>query len=103
MKKFITLGALEKSLIFPAISAFFAMAQASSVVPPPLPTGSNMVKQHGGMNQDEVKRSQRAHHHNKHHKKNYMRDDTLDDVSWDQKDDEPSNRSGRPPNAPKAR
>lgn len=32
------------------------------------------------MNQDEVKRSQRAHHHNKHHKKNYMRDDTLDDV-----------------------
>lgn len=103
MKKFIKLSAVEKSLIFSAISAFFVMAQASSVTPPPLPLGSNMVKQHVGMNQDEVKRNQRAHHHNKHHKKNYMRDDTLDDVSGGQKDDEKNNRSGRQSSPAKAK
>lgn len=97
MKKYIKLGALEKSLVFSVISAFFIMAQASSVTPPPLPTGSTMVRHNVGMNQDEVKRSQRAHHHNKHHKKNYMRDDTLDDVSQDQKNNEQSNLSGHPP------
>lgn len=95
MKKFIKLGALEKSLIFSAISAFIVMAQASSVTPPPLPTGSTMVRQQVGMNKDEVKRNQRAHHHNKHYKKDYMRDDTLDDASGNQKDDEQRDRSSR--------
>lgn len=80
MNKLIKSGAIQNALLFTAISSFYFSAQASTVVPPPLPTGSTMVRQHVGMNQDEVKRSQRAHHHNKHHKKNYMRDDTLDDV-----------------------
>lgn len=103
MKKFINSGALQKSLIFSAIGAFFVMAQASPVVPPPLPTGSSMVRQHAGMNQDEVKRGQRAHHHNKHHKKNYMRDDTLDDAPQDQNSGEQNSTSGRNPSNPKAR
>ena len=80
MNKLIKSGAIQNALLFTAISAFCFSAQASTVVPPPLPTGSNMVRQHVGMNQDEVKRSQRAHHHNKHHKTNYMRADTLDEV-----------------------
>ena len=103
MKKHIKLGALEKGLVFSVISAFFVMAQASSVTPPPLPTGSTMVRQNVGMNQEEVKRNQRAHHHNKHHKKNYMRDDTLDDASRGQNDDDQDNRSGRNPKSPKAK
>lgn len=103
MKKSIKPGALEKSLVLSAISAFFVMAQASSVTPPPLPTGSTIVRQHVGMNQDEVKRSQRAHHHNKHHKKNYMRDDTLDDASRGQNDDEQDNRSDRNPSPRKTK
>ena len=80
MNKLIKSGAIQNALLFTAISEYCFSAQASTVVPPPLPTGSNMVRQHVGMNQDEVKRSQRAHHHNKQHKKNYMSYDTLDDV-----------------------
>lgn len=103
MKKSTKLDSLEKSLVFSVISTFFVMAQASSVIPPPLPIGSTMVRQHVGMNQDEIKRSQRAHHHNKHHKKNYMRDDTLDDASSGQNDDDQNNRSGRNLGAPKTK
>lgn len=103
MKKLITLGALVKSLNASAIGAFLVMAQAAPVTPPPLPIGSTMVKQHAGMNQEEVQRSQRAHHHNKHHKKNYTRDDTLDSVSPVQDDGEPGGRSDQNQNAPKAK
>jgi hypothetical protein len=71
---------LKKALIFTATSAIFAFAQASTVAPPPLPTGSHMVLQNAGMNPDEIKRNKRAHHHNKHHKKDVTRDDTIDDV-----------------------
>lgn len=78
MNKHLKPGALQKTLVFSAISSFFVLAQAATVTPPQLPAGSTMVRQHAGMNPDEVKRSQRAHHHNGHHKKNYTRDDTLD-------------------------
>lgn len=103
MNKCIKPGALEKTLVFSVTSAFFVLAQASSVVPPPLPIGSNMVRQNVGMNQDEVKRSQRAHHHNKHHKKDVTRDDTLDGDQQDQSGKDQNNGSGRDPRTPKAK
>ena len=78
MNKHTKPGMLQKTLVFSAISSFFLLAQAATVTPPPLPLGSSMVQQHAGMNPDEVKRSQRAHHHNGHHKKNYNHDDTID-------------------------
>ena len=86
MNKLIKSGAIRNALLVTAISSFYFTAQASMVVPPPLPVGSSMVRPHAGMDHDEVKRGQRAHHHNKHHKKNYMRDDTLDAVPQDQHD-----------------
>jgi hypothetical protein len=76
-------GALKKALVFSTCTAILVFAQASTVVPPPLPTGSHMVRQHAGMNPEEVGRNKRAHHHNKHHKKDVTRDDTMDDVPDD--------------------
>lgn len=75
--------AVKKVLIFSAASTIFAFAQASTVTPPPLPTGSHMVLQNAGVNPDEIKRNKRAHHHNKHHKKDVTRDDTIDDAPDD--------------------
>lgn len=77
MKKPIKLNMLKKTLLISIIGACFGIAQASTIVPPPLPLGSHMVRQNAGMNQDEVKRSQRAHHHNRHHKKDVTKDDTM--------------------------
>ena len=77
MNKHTKLRALQKTLVATVIGSFIAIAQASTVIPPPLPTGSTMVKQQVGLHPEEVKRSQRAHHHYKHHKKDVTRDDTI--------------------------
>ncbi len=77
MKKSTKLSMIKKTFLISIIGACFGIAKASVVVPPPLPTGSNMVRLNAGMNQDEVKRSQRAHHHNRHHKKDVTKDDTM--------------------------
>ncbi|MDO8774581.1 MAG: hypothetical protein Q7K57_38890 [Burkholderiaceae bacterium] len=94
MNKYTKQGTLQKTLVFSAISGFFLLAQASPVTPPPLPVGSNMVQQQAGMNQEEIKRSQRAHHHNKHHKKDVTRDDTLDQTQQDQSGQDQNTGSG---------
>ena len=77
MKKSMKLSKIKKTVLISMVGACFGITQASTVVPPPLPTGSYMVRQNAGMNQDEVKRSQRAHHHNRHHKKDVTKDDTM--------------------------
>lgn len=103
MNKHTKPGRLQKTLVFSAISSFFVLAQASSVAPPPLPVGSTMVQQQVGMNQDEVKRSQRAHHHNKHHKKDVTRDDTIDEAQAGPDVSDTSNGSGKQTALPKTR
>ncbi len=57
------------------LAAMATLAQAK-VQPPPLPPGSSMVRVQGGMNDDEVKRHNRAHHHKGHVKKDMTRDDS---------------------------
>jgi hypothetical protein len=76
-------SALKNALVFSAGAAIFLAANANTVVPPPLPTGSHMVRQHAGASPDEVQRNKRAHHHKGHHKKDVTRDDTIDDVPED--------------------
>ena len=78
MNKHTKSGGLQKTLVFSALSSFFLLAQAADVTPPPLPLGSTMVRQHAGVNPDEVERNKRAHHHKGHYKKDVTRDDTLD-------------------------
>jgi hypothetical protein len=73
--------ALKKALFIFAGAVIFSTTQASTVVPPPLPTGSHMVRQHAGVNNEEARRAKRAHHHKGHFKKDVTRDDTIDDVS----------------------
>lgn len=58
-----------------SLVAFATLAQAK-VQPPPLPPGSSMVRVQGGMNDDEVKREKRAHHHKGHVRKDINRDDS---------------------------
>ncbi len=58
-----------------AIAAIGTLAQAK-VQPPPLPPGSSMVRVQGGMNDDEVRREKRAHHHKGHVRKDIHRDDS---------------------------
>ena len=53
------------------------LAQAGTVVPPPLPPGSAMVKIEPGMNKEERQRQDRAHHHKGHFKKDLTRDDSV--------------------------
>jgi hypothetical protein len=53
-----------------------SLAQAGKVVPPPLPPGSNLVRLQGGMNDDEARRQDRAHHHKGQNKKNLTVDDS---------------------------
>ncbi len=79
MTKYTKPGVWQTPLIACALSSCSIVALAQSVVPPPLPLGSHMVQKHVGMHPEEVKRSQRAHHHSKHHKKDVTRDDTLDE------------------------
>lgn len=73
----------KKTLVFSAGIVIFVTAQASTVIPPPLPTGTHMVRQHAGVNPEEVRRAKRAHHHKGHHRKDITRDDTIDDVPDD--------------------
>jgi hypothetical protein len=73
-------NALKKTLFIFGGAVMFSITQASTVIPPPLPTGSNMVRQHAGVNHEETGRTKRAHHHKGHFKKDYTRDDTIDDV-----------------------
>jgi hypothetical protein len=81
MTKFAKPGAWQIPLVASVLSSCYIGAQAQSVIPPPLPPGSNMVQKHVGMHPEEVKRSQRAHHHSHHHKKDVTRDDTLDEAA----------------------
>lgn len=48
------------------------------VTPPPLPAGSALVKLKGGMNDDEVKREERAHQHKTGSHKDVNKDDSTD-------------------------
>ena len=48
------------------------------VTPPPLPVGSALVKVKGGMNDDEVKREERAHQHKTGSHKDVNKDDSTD-------------------------
>ena len=50
------------------------------VTPPPLPVGSAMVKVKGGMNDDEVKREERAHQHKTGSHKDHTKDDSIDNT-----------------------
>ena len=59
-----------------ALSALATLAQAAKVQPPPLPPGSSMVRVQGGMNDDEIKREKRAHHHKGHFRKDINKDDS---------------------------
>lgn len=67
----------------PALSAGLAcvllaaatLAQAK-VVPPPLPPGSALVRVEPGMDKEERKREDRAHHHKGHIKKDITKDDS---------------------------
>ena len=56
------------------------------VKPPPLTPGFSMVRIQVGMNDDEVSREKRAHHHKGHHRKNVDKDDS-DKGGKDNKDD----------------
>jgi hypothetical protein len=103
MNTFTKPGTAGKALFIAGMGAFFTLAQGSPVAPPPLPTGSTMVQTQAGMSPDEVKRGQRAHHHDKHHKKNYMRDDTLDDAARNQGEGDENSRSDRPSSTQKNR
>ena len=67
----------------PALSAglaCFLLAAATlshaKVVPPPLPPGSAMVRVEPGMDKEERKREDRAHHHKGHFKKDINKDDS---------------------------
>ncbi len=62
-----------------SIACLFASMgiQASEKVKaPPLPPGSSMVRIQVGMNDDEISREKRAHHHKGHHRKNVDKDDS---------------------------
>lgn len=97
MYSYLKQGALKNALVFSAGAAIFVVAQANTVVPPPLPTGSHMVRQHAGVNPDEVKRNKRAHHHKGHNKKDVTRDDTIDDVPHDKDTEHGSGKKIAPP------
>jgi hypothetical protein len=80
MCSYLKQSAFKNALVFSASTAIFLVAQANTVVPPALPTGSHMVRQHAGVSPDEVERNKRAHHHKGHNKKDVSRDDTIDDA-----------------------
>ena len=67
-----TLGIALASVVL----ACATLAQAGNVTPPPLPPGSAMVRVEAGMDKDEQKREDRAHHHKGHVKKDINKDDS---------------------------
>jgi hypothetical protein len=93
MYSYLKQRAFKQALILSTGAVIFATTQASTVVPPPLPTGSHMVRQHAGVNPEEAGRAKRAHHHKGHHRKDVTRDDTIDDVP-----DENDTKQGRSKN-----
>jgi hypothetical protein len=60
-----------------AATALAGAAQAQHVAPPPLPIGSALVRPQPGMNEAELKRAERAHHHKFQNGKDYTRDDSV--------------------------
>jgi len=56
--------------------ASLGIQASEKVKAPPLPPGSSMVRIQVGMNDDEIKREKRAHHHKGHHRKNLDHDDS---------------------------
>jgi hypothetical protein len=64
-------------LVLCAAACLAGLAQAQTVVPPPLPIGSALARPEPGMSEPERKRATRAHHHKFQHKKDYTRDDSI--------------------------
>lgn len=95
MSNYLKQGALKNTLVFSAGATIFMVAQANMVVPPPLPTGSHMVRPHAGVNPEEVERNKRAHHHKGHHKKDFTRDDTIDTPQLDSDEQEKKRDGGK--------
>lgn len=60
-----------------ALLAVATLAQAGKVTPPPLPTGSDLVRVTPGMNKEEQNREDRAHHHKGHFRKDITKDDSV--------------------------
>ncbi|MDB5915659.1 MAG: hypothetical protein JWP22_4334 [Ramlibacter sp.] len=60
-----------------AAACMVGVAQAQTVVAPPLPIGSNLVRVEPGMSEPERKRATRAHHHKFQHNKDFTRDDSI--------------------------
>jgi hypothetical protein len=60
-----------------AVAWSASVALAQTVVAPPLPPGSNLVRPDPGMNEPERKRAIRAHHNKFHHGRDYTRDDSI--------------------------
>ena len=56
--------------------ASLGIQASAQVKAPPLPPGSSMVRIQVGMNDDEISREKRAHHHKGHHRKNLDHDDS---------------------------
>lgn len=79
------------------VLATAGMQAAAAVKPPPLPPGSSMVRIQGGLNPDEVKRHQRAHHNKTHHRKDLSRDDSQDRGKGNGNDNGKKNDNGRKP------
>ena len=52
------------------------LSQAATVTPPPRPPGSAMVRVQAGMDKEEQKREDRAHHHKGQVKKDINKDDS---------------------------
>ena len=71
--------------------ASLSIQASAQVKAPPLPPGSHMVRIQAGMNDDEVKREKRAHHHKGHHRKNI----DLDDSDKGGKNGKDDNKAGR--------
>ena len=57
--------------------ASLSIQASAQVKAPPLPPGSHMVRIQVGMNDDEIGREKRAHHHKGHHRKNLDHDDSV--------------------------
>ncbi|MBI2771496.1 MAG: hypothetical protein HYX47_17865 [Burkholderiales bacterium] len=82
MKKFFKPGgamacACLRSLCAASVLLAGAGMAAAQVRPPPLPPGSAQVKVEAGLDRNEAKRQERAHHHKFHNRKDYTRDDTI--------------------------
>ncbi|MDB5946544.1 MAG: hypothetical protein JWQ33_1570 [Ramlibacter sp.] len=86
-----------------AIAVFFAgvlatagmQAHAQAVKAPPLPPGSAQVKVQGGMDDNEIKRETRAHHHKGQDKKDVTKDDSVDNSGGSDKNNGKDDGKGK--------